>query len=584
MNSNTETYLQALLVKLTANLARTIDEQGLRTGRGTLPLLTENVRWLSEADAKEDGRMFRRVLFAPAGCGKTTFALACARAIAKRSLGLPEDDDTTFADELAKRPCMDGILDAGVPVMLNARKSMSGESEPESLLDAINLTAGSALDDNIDARQLGRLLLIVDGIDQIHDEATRSRFLELVQNHLAANDDSLLLLARDIAGDTAKRIYKIPDIQPITLGSLFDTLKSESGGTRLRDFFRIALDEESITDLLLSEFENGTFSNSVRSIDDLIALTEVTRAKRPLPLSRRDLYEEYVDVIQNRALEEGGKDARNGCSIERLAMLCSQAQCAADASKAIVDLGSEKEIEKFCRLNDDCEWEFRSQSLQSFLTTKAIEQGESGMEGSIGVDALLLVRDQQIKCETIEFLSVSIHPDQQVLLIKMLKEDGNAKADLALAYLPKPESAEAANVLYRSRFEDGVFLSDALLLVVAGEIGHRTAIDAFLAQAGIQFSDDFTMIRIVLALQQLRDGADCTFSYCEEADWDDDLHSIVTRWLQTNGATASQRRSVENGNEISFDIDDERPTLQGLAMLPSAANMTELLEALHAVA
>lgn len=62
-----------------------------------MPLLTQSMRWLSEADAKENAHMFRKVSFAPEGCGKTAFTLACARAIAKRSLGFPEGNDTAFA-------------------------------------------------------------------------------------------------------------------------------------------------------------------------------------------------------------------------------------------------------------------------------------------------------------------------------------------------------------------------------------------------------------------------------------------------------------------------------------------------------
>lgn len=585
MNNDTQTYLQALLAELTANLARRSGEQGLKTGLGTLSLLAENVRWLSEPAEREKERTFRRVLISPTGCGKRAMALACARALVKIGLNLPGDDDTAFARTLVEKSCMKGLLEAGTPVVMNARKAMMGEHEPESLQEAIDAAVRSTLGRCIDVRRLGRLLLVIDGIDQIRDAATQDRFVKLMRDHLAASDDGLLLPATQFTMEASKKISSLPGTRLITLGTFPQIMESKAGEAHLRDYLVATLGKAS-AELVMGELENGELFSCLRSADDLEALTEIARARRPLPLSRRGLYEEYAEVVQSRADNSDEKRRKGSCSIERLAMLCSQARCAADASKAIIDFGAAKEVEEFCQVNDEHEWEFRSQSLQSFLTTKAIERGESGMEGSIGVDALLLVRDRQIKSEAIEFLSVSIHPDQQILLIQRLKDDGDAEPDLALAYLPKPESAEAASVLYQSRFEDGVYLSDAFVLIASGRIEHRRSIDAFLAREDERLAGGFVMLRTILGLQQRQDEEErVTFSWRKDAGQSEDLAPIVVQWLQVNGAgslaneCAVEKRGENPAGRILDSQGNLSLLLQGVSMLPNASSRKEVIEA-----
>lgn len=587
MNSYTATYLQKLLSKLGADLTKTIAEQGLRNRNDALPFFMKEVRWLDPGDSTRKDTPFRRALFAPTGCGKTTLSLAYARALAKLTLKTAEDNDVEFIRKVAEKPCMEGMLEAGTPVIINARRSMAGDS-PRSFQAIIDESILAILDQRLEADGdiMEKRLIIIDNLDQIRDDAERLHFVRLLKSHLESTDDSLLLLtSRHVSEDALKAINGLPGAKAITFEGFSDFIgnATEIGG--LKDYLAAALDSSS-AEFIANELIDGKLSGCLKNVNDLLALTEIARAQRPLPMTRRDLYEEYADVILTKAIGETADAHRRHLTIEKLAMLCSQTSCRTDASEMIRICGFENDVEAFCKVNDESEWEFKSQTLQSFLTTQAIEHGIVGKEGQVGIDALLLVKDRQIKSEAIDFLSVALHPDQQVLLLDKLGADTD-ESNLALAYLPKPESAEAANILYGNRFEKGVYLSDAWIILSAHHHRHRNAIKGFLRRHDNR-GDKYTMLKIILQLQNDSSEGRVTFSWIgnehSAKTIDASLGLIAIEWLRINGVSVDASNKIENEKFVRYGLDKIRTHMQGMPMLPNASSGFELIEMVRASA
>lgn len=588
MNSYTATYLQKLLSRLGTDLTKTIAEQGLRDRNDTLPFFMKEVRWLDPDDSARKDAPLRRVLFAPTGCGKTTFSLAYARALAKLALKMPEDNDVEFIRKVAEKPCMEGMLEAGTPVIINARRSMAGDS-PRSFRSIIDGAILAISDQRLEADGgiTGKRLLIIDNLDHMRDAERRLRFIELLEAHLASTDDGLLLVSECALEGDARVLDNLPGAKAVTFGSLSDIANSRTGLEGLKGYFASALDSLS-AELIVSEFASGKLSDCLKTIEDLLALVEIARAQRPLPMTRRDLYEEYADVIRDRALE-GSTHVDKRCSaIEKLAMLCSQANCRADANRLIRECDSEDEVEAFCKLNDESEWEFKSQTLQSFLTSRAIERGIAGEGGQVGVDALLLVKDKQIKSEAIDFLSVTLHPDQQVLFLNKLDAGADAaETNLALAYLPKPESAEAANILYGNRFREGVYLSDAWV-ILSSDCRHRNAIEGFLSRHEEQRGCEYALLGMILQLHHDTDEDRVTFSWSSDEQTLDNVDSglmlITTEWLRANGVSVNPSKETGKGGAMPHDLDGIGTRLRGMSMLPNVSSGVELIEMMRASA
>ncbi len=586
MNSYTATYLQKLLSKLGTDLTKTIAEQGLRNGNDALPFFMKEVRWLDPDDSARKDAPFRRVLFAPTGCGKTTFSLAYARALAKLALKITEDNDVKFIGKIAEEPCMEGMLEAGTPVIINARRSMAGDSPRsfQSIIDG-SILAISNQRLEADGGITGKRLLIIDNLDYMRDANRRLRFIELLEAHLASTNDGLLLVSGCALEGDARMLDNLPGAKAVTFGSLSDIVNSSAGLEGLKNYFASALDSLS-AELIINELVGGKLSVCLKTVEDFLALVEIARAQRPLPITRRDLYEEYADVIRDKALEGITHVDKRYSAIEKLAMLCSQANCRADASKMIGECGYKDEVEAFCKMNDESEWEFKSQTLQSFLTSRAIERGIAGKGGQVGVDALLLVKDMQIKSEAIDFLSVTLHPDQQVLLLSKLNADA-ADTNLALAYLPKPENMEAANILYGSRFREGVYLSDAWV-ILSSDCRHRNAIKGFLSRHNKQRGCEYVALEMILRLQHdaSEDEIILSWSIDEQTRENMDLDPmlIAGKWLQTNGISVDSSKETRRGDATSRNLDEIRTCLYGIPILPNASSGFELIEMIRASA
>lgn len=569
MKKSTKIYLEKLLEELSFELRKTAEEQGTREGKA-LPNLVQDIRRLRppRRNNHEDA-LFRKAIFAPTGCGKTHVARACARALTKAELGMHSDADTAFVTELAKNPCMEGIFNAGMPVLINARAARRYVRHCKTFMDLIE-AATSAAGNPIPTRLINhrKLLFIIDGLEPSSPCPEQDRILDMLARHLQSTDDSLMLLCSIHSSSSYDDLCaRIPSLDPLGISPLSEKMVDQSLFKRISDFLRSMLEQKE-ADLVIDELsEESRLSECIRNVQDLLVLSEVVRANRPIPRTRNELYEEYTEFVCSVLDRVDCHAPSRSTTLERLAVSCSLAETPSEASQIIEKSDLRYSMGNVFRVNEHDEWEFRFQSLQSYLTSRAIERGRAGDDSEKGIAALLLVKDKQIKEETLDFLSVKIRPDQQVLLLKELDCGNNDDRDMALSYLPKPESAECANILYKTRFGSGVYLSDAWLIFSSDPKRHREAIESFLER--IEDPSDYealtTCLEIRLTLEE-----DISFRRRRRQNDNDIQHAAMLfttiAWLSGNGVLPypgaryslsldKLERICETGVELLFGVD-----------------------------